>query len=243
MIDESPVEFQYVTEIDINLFVESIHKITFNQKIPILNHLIFEAISSEYNLGSCSYLFTYFNKYICILKNFSSYDYRYPKEMEFHRVVDHIDYLIQIPSKTNELDSNQIEIEFNNLDYSNEITKLFEMIYKIISKNELKSMIYQTIMIAADSLFLLEIVDFLIYKLPKEVKILYFSESIKPVIEYANVSHSYIKNKYHNKIFDYEYPFQFDKLFPKNEINLLNNFLENKKNSDSLFFSNSNLNS
>jgi hypothetical protein len=233
--------FGFVTEIEINLLIESIQNIIFNEKIYVKNHIYFKAISSEFNLGSCLYIIGFFDKTICVLKEFSSYDYRYPKEMELTQAGEEIHYLIQIPTQTLKFNEQHDDYYANpQINFSNEITKIFETLYKIISKNDLNSLSYPKILISADNLFILEIVDFLIYKLPKEAKIIYFSKTIKSVIEFANVSHSYIKDKYHNKILDFEYPFQFDKLLPKSDTTLLNTFLENKKVSDSNKFSNSN---
>ena len=60
--------------------------------------------------------------------------------------------------------------------------------------------------------FILEIVDILLHKLDRNVKIVFMSEAATSLIEYANINLEYLNPMLQGKIYNTENPLSFDKL-------------------------------
>lgn len=205
----------YVDEMDINNFISIIEKPNYGEKVDIEPYLKVILTSSGYELGSSNILFEFYNKKLSIMSKSSLFEFRYPKEFDWESLKNS-DILICLPEI----------IHYNSNDYESQIAKLAGEIYKIVSKLDLNSASYPTILMPVEVLFMLDFVDFLIYKTPKEVKNIFISQSIKPIIEYANISHGFINKRIHDKIYEFKLPFNFDELIKNNQFYMFKNFEE-----------------
>lgn len=185
-------------------FIENIEKMNFLEKYDVQPFLKLVLSSSGYDLGSSNIIFHFFDKKISILSKWSLFKYRYPKEFDLYSLYNS-DIIIPMPDIIN----------YHN-DYEINLSNLNSEIYKITSKQEINSNHYPTILMPTEWSFILDFVDILRYKVSKDVKNIYISSSIKAVVEYANISHGFINNTIHNKIYEFKLPFGFDEL-SKNE--------------------------
>jgi len=85
------------------------------------------------------------------------------------------------------------------------------------------------ILIPSDSFLLLELADFLIHKLDDRVKIRYFSESVKQVMEFANINVDFLNPKLQDKIYQAMFPFTFDKLSQNHRLHCFKDVMEYKE--------------
>lgn len=197
----------YITEIDINLFIDSIHCLNYIECYEIETYLKLYLTSSNFNLGSSNFYFEYFNKKIGVLNKSSNLTYRYPKHFQ-HENLENCDVLITLPEIINYNCINENEDNFGL-----NISSLTSEIYKIVNtRNYHQSEGYPSIFLPTEPFFLLDFVDVFLYKVPKDIKIIYISKSIKSIFEYSNVSHGFINQNIHNKIYEFKLPFNYDEL-------------------------------
>jgi hypothetical protein len=185
-------------------FIENLEKMNYLEKYDIQPYLKLVLSSSGYDLGSSNIILHFFDKKISILSKWSLFRYRYPKEFDINSL-SNSDIFIPMPDIIN----------YHN-DYEINLSNLNSEIYKITSKQEINSNHYPTILMPTEWSFILDFVDILRYKVSKELKNIYISSSIKAIVEYANISHGFINNTIHNKIYEFKLPFGFDEL-SKNE--------------------------
>jgi hypothetical protein len=202
LIIDNEFENIFISELDINDFIENSVKLNFNQKFAIQNSLKLILTSSGYSLGSSNIILEYFNKNIFILCESSFYDFRYPKPFDTSLIKDNdVDLVIIKPNVFN-TDSDCIKT-MNNLTTN---------IYNITSKFDINSSHYANIFIPCEPLFLLDFVDYMRFKISKENKNIFLGKSIKAILDYSNVSHGFINQAIHNKIYEFMLPFNFDEL-------------------------------
>jgi hypothetical protein len=210
--------FFYINDSDIDKFCESVIPMHYQEKFDLFPHLKVTLLSSGYELGSANILIEYFNQRIGILSKWSGYKYRYPREIDIGSL-QNLNHLIMMPDTIN-----------YELDYENILTQMSGEIYKITSTVVNTSSHYPMIFMPTNWSFVLDFVDFIKYKIPKEIKNIYISQSIKPIIEYSNVSHAFINSMTHNKIYEFKLPFCFDELAKNEQFYHYRNFEDFLKN-------------
>jgi hypothetical protein len=193
-----------VSDEEIETFLGKIIKLNFRQNFLISPELKITLVSSGFSLGSSNIIIEFYDKSFAIISKSSDFNFRYPKNLD-KESLQGLDFLILFPNLLN-FASN----------YPNQIAKLTSEIYQIVSNRSVKSDKYPSIYMPTFYLFMLEFVDIFRYKVPKEVQNIYISKSIKSILEYANVSHGYINDLIHNKIYEFKYPFNFDELIKNN---------------------------
>jgi hypothetical protein len=207
LIIDNGWENVFITELDINDFIENrCIKLNYNQKLNLQDSLKISLSPSGYTLGSSNIVFEYFNKKISVLCLSSNYEFRYPKVLDIN-ALSQSDIVIQIPDGLNEGD-----------DYIATMNKLVDTIYSVTSKFDITSSHYSSLFIPCEPLFLLDFVDYMRFKIPKENRHVFIGKSIKGILEYSNVSHGYINQTIHNKIYEFMLPFNFDELTKNSKV-------------------------
>ena len=208
----------YVNSIFINEFLDNIITINYNCDFKIEDHLELILGSSGFSLGSSNILFKYYNKKIIYLSKSSNFKFRYPKSFEFFEIIN--------PESKNKFDCEVVQpdvlivaeniINYEN-DYIFQLEKIINNINMIMQHYDRENNHYPTIFIPTETLFMLDFVDIIRFKISNEIKSVYLSNIIKAVLEYSNVSHGCINKMIHDKIYEFKLPFNYDELI-KNSI-------------------------
>ena len=184
-----------VSDENINYFIQSINKLNYSQVNKINSDFSITLLPSGYSLGSSNSLVKYYNKTLLFVSKCSLLKDRYTREF---CLSDNIDYHILLPDSYCSAEGNSFESYYNKI--SSFISK--------INTSCLKS----DIILVLDLLDILDILDFIRLKVSKDIIFIYMNLFVKHLIEYSNVSHGYINSSLYNKIYDFNYPFNFDEL-------------------------------
>jgi hypothetical protein len=202
LIIDNEWENVFISDLDINDFIEnSCIKLNYNQKHFIQDHLKLSLSASGYSLGSSNIIFEYYNKRIAVICNSSVYEFRYPKTID------------TLALKSSDIVITQPDIINTSDDYVTSMNRLVDTTYSVTSKFDITSSHYSSLFIPCEPLFILDFVDYMRYKISKENRHVFIGKSIKGIIEYSNISHGYINQTIHNKIYEFMLPFGFDELF------------------------------
>ena len=214
----------------ISCFIDILEKINFNQLYSVSDCCNFIAKSSGYDLGSFNILIKFYDKRIMVLNKSSILKHRYPKSLDIN-FNDYIDVLIILTNSTNKYSCKNDSInytiydkatfEYNkNTSLNSMLNSSYEIYYSTITSiiNKINNSTNQDnkrfsdVILIINMLTLLDLIDFIRFKISKQFKILHLNYFTKNLIEYANISHGFISEELHNKIYDFIYPFEFDEL-------------------------------
>lgn len=192
----------------INEIISKFKYLNFNQKENYLQKnfnpsLSIELTSSGHELGSSNIILSYLNKRIFIMTKSSYYSFRFPKKIDFMSPKN-CEIVIQFPNIIN---------ENPNLDFEKGIVSFISELNRTVSKSNTNSKhSYPVILMIAEPFYMYEFVDSFRYKIQRELKNVYLSKSIDPLLKYANINTGFINEETMRKIIEPKLPFSFDEL-------------------------------
>lgn len=238
IMNENVNDYQYfVNSIFINEFLDSIINLNYNCDFKLEDHLQIVMGSSGYNLGSSNVLFKFYNKKIIYLSKSAFFDYRYPKAFDYFEEIKELENTKNIGinkkkdindfSNFNILEPDVLICANNIIKFEEEFIPEFEKIINLINnmmqQYDRQNNHFPSIFFPNDPLFILDFIDIKRLKISNDIRCIYLSKVIKAILEYANVSHGFINNVYHNKIYDFKLPFDYEEMI-KNGNNLIKFF-------------------
>ncbi len=224
IMSENILDYQYfVNSIFINEFVDSIININYNCEFKIDDYLKIILGSSGYNLGSSNILFKFYNKKIVYLSKSCLYDYRYPKHFEFFEEIKSEEKIKLSNKETDHLlpNKNLLEVDIlicseNSIkfeeEYIPEYEKFINTLNGLMQQYDRENNHFPSIFLPSDPLFILDFIDIKRFKTSNDIKCIFLSKIIKSVLEYGNVSHGFLNKFYHNKIYDFKLPFDYEEM-------------------------------
>jgi len=238
IMNENIIDYQYyINSIFLNEFIDCIINLNFNCEFKIDDHLQIVLGSSGYNLGSSNILFKFYNKKIIYLSLSSFYDYRYTKPFEFFEEIKEEGKLKNFDCNNNFYADSMKNVNLLEPDvlicgenilkfeeeFISEFEKIINMINGIMQQYDRENNHFPSIFFPTDPLFILDFIDIKRLKISNDIRCIYLSKALKAILEYANVSHGFINKAYHNKIYEFKLPFNYEEMMKNGNI-LFSNF-------------------
>lgn len=225
IMNENVMDYAYfVNTIFINEFLDCIINLNYNCEFKLEDHLQIVLGSSGYNLGSSNVLFKFYNKKIVYLSKSAFFDYRYPRGFEYFEEIKDLDkFKISEENKNVNLNFNANLLEPDVLicaenilrfeeEFIPEFEKIINILNSIMQQYDRENNHFPSIFFPNDPLFILDFIDIKRLKISNDIRCIYLSKVIKSILEYANVSHGFINKVYHNKIYDFKLPFNYEEM-------------------------------
>lgn len=230
MIENIPDYPYFVNAIFLNEFSEQLINLNYNCEFKLEDFLKIILASSGYNLGSSNVLFKFYNKKIIYLSKSSFYAYRYPKPFELfesfawdqggnsnsNKKISSTSPLNKPTEKAAALEPDVLICAEDLINFENDFIPQFEKIINninvIMQQYDRENNHFPKIFFPTDPLFMLDFIDILRLKISSEIKCIYVSNVIKPILEYSNISHGFLNKDYHDKIYEFKLPFLYEEL-------------------------------